>query len=82
MALKITMKAKYFNYVVCSNGRSIKGRVTRTVAIAVERMTQLASWAAQEIACEEGWEFDLLNFSVAVRPIIPVNESKILPCDR
>jgi hypothetical protein len=64
------MKAKYFNYVVSSAGRLIKGNVTSKVAIDVERMTQLASWSAQKAACQDGWEFDLMNFSVAVQPII------------
>ena len=63
------MKAKYFNYVVHSQGRSFKGSFTSKVLIGVERMTQLASWSAQQIACKEGWEFDLMNFSVAVQPV-------------
>jgi hypothetical protein len=63
------MKAKYFNYAVHSRDRSVKGSFTSKVAIDVERMTQLASWSAQEAACEEGWVFDLMNFSVAIQPI-------------
>ena len=63
------MKAKYFNYVVNSRGRSVKGSFNLKRAIGVERMTQLASWSAQQTACKEGWEFDLMNFIVAVQPI-------------
>jgi hypothetical protein len=63
------MKARYFNYVVHSQGRSVKGSITSKVAIGVERMKQLAAWSAQKAACKEGWEFDLMNFSVAVQPV-------------
>jgi hypothetical protein len=64
------MKAKYFNYVVNSRGRSVKGSLTSKVTIDVERMKQLASWSAQKVACKDGWEFDLMNFIVAVQPIL------------
>ena len=62
------MKARCFNYVVNSRGRSVKGSFNLKRAIGVERMKQLAAWSAQEVACEDGWEFDLLNFTVAVKP--------------
>ena len=64
------MKAKYFNYVVCSAGKLVKGSFTSKVAINVKRMTQFAAWSAQETACEEGWEFDLMNFTVTIQPIL------------
>ena len=63
------MKAKFFNYVVHSRGRSVKGSFTSKPIIDVRRMTQLAAWSAQEAAYEEGWEFDLMNFSVAIHSI-------------
>ena len=67
------MKAKFFNYVVHSRGRSVKGSFTSKLIIDVRRMTQLAAWSAQEAAYEEGWEFDLMNFSVAIHPVYEVN---------
>jgi hypothetical protein len=62
------MKSKCFNYVVQSAGRSVKGHFISKVLVDVERMTQLAAWIAQKAACEERWEFDPWNFSVAVQP--------------
>ena len=47
------MKAKFFNYVVHSRGRSVKGSFTSKPIIDVRRMTQLAAWSAQEAAYEE-----------------------------
>ena len=64
------MKSRYFNFVVHSEGRSLKGSFVSKVAIDVKRMTQLAAWSAQEAACEEGWEFDLMNFSVAAAGVM------------
>jgi hypothetical protein len=64
------MKSRHFNYVVHSNGRLFQGSFTSKTAIEAERMTQLASWSVQKAACEEGWEFDLMNFSVAIQPIV------------
>ena len=75
------MKSKYFNYVVCSAGRSIKGSLTSKVTIDVERMNQLAAWSAQKLIYQNGWEFDLANYSVAVKPN-SVNETETLPCDK
>ena len=64
------MKARYFNYVVHSGGKSFKGSISSKKVIDVDRMTQLASWSAQETAYEEGREFDLLNFTVAIQPVL------------
>jgi hypothetical protein len=61
-------KFKYFNYAVGSAGKTVKGSYTGR-PIDVDRMTQVAAWIAQEAACEEGWEFNLDNFSIAVQPI-------------
>lgn len=61
------MKAKYFNYVVHSQGKSFKGSIASKALIGIERMTQLASWSAQKAACKEGWKFDLMNFTVAIK---------------
>jgi hypothetical protein len=63
------MTSKHFNYVVHSNGRLVSGSLSSKVAINPDRMTQLASWSVQKAALNEGWEFDLMNFSVAIQPI-------------
>ena len=62
------MKAKHFNYVVHSAGRTVKGNYNGKT-IDVDRMTQVASWIAQKAACKEGWKFDLMNFIVAIQSI-------------
>jgi hypothetical protein len=64
------MKANCFNFVVHTSGRLIAGGMSTQMPIGIARMTQLAAWSAQETACEEGWEFDLLNFAMAIQPII------------
>jgi hypothetical protein len=64
------MKSKQFEYAVYSAGRMIAGGFTVKRAIGIERATQEASWKAQERAHKDGWDFDLMNFSVAVQPVI------------
>jgi hypothetical protein len=62
------MTSKHFNYVVRSNGRLVGGTYTGKVTT-IRIATQLASWRVQKAALDEGWEFDLMNFSVAIQPV-------------
>ena len=55
---------KTYNYAVQSAGNTA---ISSVKAETSERATQEAAWAAQASACETGWEFDLLNFIIAVR---------------
>jgi hypothetical protein len=47
----------------------ISGSFSVKPAISAERATQKAAWKAQELAHSNGWEFDLINFSVAIQTI-------------
>jgi hypothetical protein len=63
------MKIRQFEYAVFSAGRMISGSFSVKPAISAERATQKAAWKAQELAHSNGWEFDLINFSVAIQTI-------------
>jgi hypothetical protein len=64
------VKSKCFEYAVYSAGKMVAGGFTSKRAIGIERAKQEAACKAQKLACEDGWEFDLMNFSVAVQPVL------------
>jgi hypothetical protein len=63
------MKSKQYEFAVYSAGRMAAGGFAVKRAIGIERATQKVAWKAQADAHKNGWEFDLMNFSIAVRPI-------------
>jgi hypothetical protein len=64
------MKSRQFEFAVYSAGKMVAGGFSVKRAIGIERATQEAAWKVQAIAHKDEWEFDLMNFSVAVQPII------------
>jgi hypothetical protein len=61
----------HFRYACHSVGHFYSGFAEASKPVDVENMTKMAAHAAQKEACKRGQDFDLANFQVAVRVLVP-----------